>query len=55
MNNFLTLDNSSTTAIGIKTNFPTTNLHVAGNAYFSTLEFVGVPLANFVVLGSETV
>ncbi len=54
MNNILTVDNSSTTRIGVKTTAPTTNLDVRGNAYFSSLEFVGIGLGNFLFLGSET-
>ena len=54
MNNILTVDNSSTTRIGVKTTAPNTNLDVRGNAYFSSLEFVGIGFGNFLSLGSET-
>ena len=54
MNNILTVDNSSTTRIGVKTTAPNTNLDVRGNAYFSSIEFVGIGLGNFLSLGSQT-
>ena len=54
MNNILTVDNSSTTRIGVKTTAPTTNLDVRGNAYFSSLEFRGTGTSRFLALGFQT-
>jgi hypothetical protein len=52
MNDILTLTRASTGAIGVKTTEPLANLDIRGNAYFSSVSFLGAGKANFLSLGS---
>jgi hypothetical protein len=54
LNNLLTLNNSNTGSIGIKTLTTVTDFDVRGNVFFSSLRFQGIGQANFLMFGSET-
>lgn len=52
MNNLLTMDNASTTYVGVKTLTPSYGLDVRGNVFMSSIECLGEPRQTYLQLGS---
>jgi hypothetical protein len=52
-NELLTLKNTDTPFFGVKQVSPATTFSVQGNAFFSSVQFTGIALANYLRLGSQ--